>query len=138
MPHRNSDAVQIKLDDATGSIVDISGDVNSLSWDGGQNLLDDTGMNDTRHTVVAGLANASNAALNGWINSTTQAVFEPLVDGTSITKTYGHTIDDGTTWWTGEVWPEAITISASIDALQTWSAGLRAQNGLTSTSVAPA
>ena len=138
MPHRNSDAVQIKIDDSTGSIIDISGDVNSLSWDGGQNLLDDTGMNDTRHTVVAGLANASNAALNGWLDSTTRAVFEPLVDGTSITKTYGQTTDDGTTWWTGEVWPEAVTISAGIDELQAFSVTLRAQNGLTSTSVAPA
>ena len=138
MAHRNSDAVQIKLDDSTGSIVDISGDINSLSWDGGQNLLDDTGMNDTRHTVVAGLANASNAALNGWLNSTTELIFGGVVDGTSITKTYGHTFDDGATWWTGEVWPEAITISASIDGLQAFSGGLRAQDGLSSTSVAPA
>lgn len=137
MANRNSDAVQIKLDDSTGSIVDISGDINSISWDGGQNLLDDTGMNDTRHTVVKGLANASNAALNGWLNSTTQAIFAPLVDGTSITKTYAHTFDDGVEWWTGEVWPESVTLSASIDALQAWSGGLRAQNGLTSTSVEP-
>ena len=138
MAHRNSDAVEIKIDDSTGSIVDISGDVNSLNWDGGQNLLDDTGMSDTRHTVVAGLANASNAALNGWLNSTTELIFAPLVDGTSIVKTFGFSFDGSSVWWTGEVWPEAVTISAGIDELQAFSVTLRAQDGLTSTSVTPA
>lgn len=138
MAHLNSDSVQIKVDDSTAAIADISGDVNSVTWDGGQVLLDDTGMNDTRHTVVKGLANASNVTLNGWVDSTTYAIWAPVIDGTSLTKTLGITFDDGTTWYTGEVWPETITLTAGIDELQTWSAGLRAQNGLTSTSVAPA
>lgn len=138
MAHRNSDAVQIKVDDSTGSIADISGDVNSVSWSGGQNLLDDTGMNDTRHTVVKGLANASEISLNGWLDSTTQAIWSPVIDGTSITKTFGITVDDGTEWFSGEVWPRDVSISAGIDELQAWSVTLQAQNGLSSTSVAPA
>jgi len=138
MGHRNSDAVYVYLDNASASATNISGDVNSLSFDGGQNLLDDTGMSDSRHTVVKGLANASNVSLNGWLDSTTEAIFGPLTDGTSITKTLWISFDTSATWWTGEVWPEAVTLGAEIDALQTWSAELRAQNGLSSTSAAPA
>lgn len=138
MAHRNSDAVQVKVDGSTGTVVDISGDVNSVSFDGGMNLLDDTGMNDTRHTVVAGLADASSVSLNGWLDSTTEAIWANVVDRTSITKTFGVTFDDGTTWWTGEVWPEDVSLSAGVDELQAWSVTLRAQNGLSSTSVAPA
>ena len=138
MANRNSDAVYIKLDDATATIADISGQVNSVSWDGGQVLLDDTGMSDSRHTFVKGLANASNVSLNGWLNSTTAAIFMPVIDGTSITKTFGITLDSSSTWYNGEVWPEAVNVSAGTDALQAWSCNLVASNGLTSTSVAPA
>ena len=137
MGNRNSDAVYIYIDNASATITDISGQVNSLSWDGGQNLLDDTGMSDSRHTVVAGLANASNASLNGWLNSTTEAIIGPLTDGTSITKTLAISFDSSATWWTGEVWPESVNLSAGVDELQAWSAELRAQNGLSSTSVKP-
>lgn len=135
MAHVNSDAASFRLDDATGSIAIISGSVNSLTMDGGQALLDDTGLGDTRHTVVAGLANATTVTCNGWLDSTSEAIFAPLLDGTSITKTIGVELITGS-YWNGEAWPEAVSFSANIDALQTWSCTFRASNGLTSTSVA--
>lgn len=137
MAHRNSNAVYVYVDNTVGTITNLSGDVNSLTFDGGQNLLDDTGMSDTRHTVIKGLANASNVSLNGWLDSTTEAIWGPVIDGTSITKTVAISFDSSSSWWTGEVWPESVTLSAGIDELQTWSAELRAQNGLSSTSVKP-
>lgn len=133
--HETSEVVGIAIDNSSGTLTDISGDVNTLTWEGGQELLDDTGMGDGRHTVVAGLANASNVPLNGWVNSTIRAIFLPVVDGTSVTKTVEIKVATGE-YWTGEVWPETVTgISANVGQLNTWSCTLRAQNGLTQTSV---
>ena len=135
MAHENSEVVAIGLDDESGSLADISGSINSVSWDGGQELLEDTGMGDGRRTVIAGLADASNIQLNGMHNSTTRAIFAPVVDGTSITKTVELQLASGDVY-TGEVWPERVTgFNAQVGQINTWSCALRAQDGLTSTSV---
>ncbi len=135
MAHVNSDIASVRVDDSAASIAIISGDVNSVSVDGGQALLDDTGVGDSRHTVVAGLANATTVTMNGWVNSTTEAIFSPVLDGTSITKTIGIGLVSGQ-FLNGEAWPEAVTFGIGIDELQTWSCTFRAQDGLSRTSVA--
>lgn len=135
MGSETSAIVGINLDDESGSLANISAQVNSITHDGGQELLEDTGMGDTRRTRVAGLANASTIQLNGYHNSTTRAIFGPLVDGTSITKTVELKYATGDVY-TGEVWPEAVTgLSTNSGQLNTWSCNLSAQDGLSQTSV---
>lgn len=135
MGHETSEVTGFAIDNESGTLTDISGSVNTLTHDGGQELLEDTGLGDGRRTVVAGLANASNVQVNGMHNSTTRAIFGPVVDGTSITKTVEVQYASGDIY-TGEVWPETITgLSANVGQLNTWSAALRAQDGLTNTSV---
>lgn len=135
MAHENSEVIAFALDDSTGSLVDFSGNVNSITWDGGQDLLEDTGMGDSRRTVIQGLANASNIQVNGMHDSTTRAMVAPVVDGTSVTKTVELQLASGDVW-TGEVWPEQVTgVGANVGEINTWSINLRAQNGLSSTSV---
>jgi hypothetical protein len=134
MAHVNSDVASFRCDDSTATIADISGSVNSVSVDGGQALLDDTGIGDSRHSVVKGLANATTVTVNGWVDSTSEAIFSPVLDGTSITKTIGVGLVSGQ-YLNGEAWPESVSFSVGIDELQTWSCTFRAQNGLTRTSV---
>lgn len=135
MAHVNSDVASVRVDDSTAAIAVISGSVNSITINGGQALLDDTGMGDARHTVVAGLANATDVTLNGYLDSTTEAIFSPVLDGTSITKTIGIGLVSGQ-FLNGEAWPRDVSLGAGIDELSTWSVTFQAQNGLTRTSVA--
>jgi hypothetical protein len=134
MGHVQSDVASFRIDDSTGAIAVISGSVNSVSMDGGQELLEDTGLGDSRRTVVAGLGAASNASVNGMLDSTTEAIFGPLTDGTSITKTVGIGFVTGQ-YLNGEVWPESVTLAMNAGEISTWSVNLRAQDGLTRTSV---
>jgi hypothetical protein len=134
MGHVQSDVASFRIDDSTGAIAVISGSVNSVSMDGGQELLEDTGLGDSRRTVVAGLGSASNASVNGMLDSTTEAIFGPLTDGTSITKTVGIGFVTGQ-YLNGEVWPESVTLAMNAGEISTWSVNLRAQDGLTRTSV---
>lgn len=135
MGHETSEVTGFAIDNESGTLTDISGDVNSLTWDGGQELLEDTGLGDGRRTVVAGLANASNIQINGMLNSTTRAIFAPVVDGTSVTKTAEIKLATGD-FYSGEVWPETVTgLSTNVGQLNTFSATLRAQDGLSATSV---
>jgi hypothetical protein len=135
MAHVNSDAASFKVDDSTGAIATISGSVNNVTVDGGTNLLDDTGLGDARHTVINGLGIATNVTVNGWLDTTTEAIFAPVVDQTSITKTIDVGLVSGQ-FLSGEAWPESVSLGASIDSISTWSVTFRAQDGMTRTSVA--
>ena len=135
MGHVISDAASFKMDNASASITAVSGSVNAITIDGGQELVEDTGVDDTRRTVVAGLANATTVTVNGWLDSTTEAITTPILDGTSITKTIDIGLISGQ-YLSGEAWPEAVSHGVSIGALTTWSVTFRASNGLTRTSVA--
>lgn len=130
-----SDAASLRVDDATATIANISGSVNSVTVDGGQELLEDTGLGDARRTVVAGLGTATNVTVNGMLDSTTEAIFAPITDGTSITKTIGVGLVSGQ-FLNGEAWPEAVQLAGNVGQISTWSVTFRAQNGLTRTSVA--
>jgi hypothetical protein len=135
MGHVISDIASFKMDSSTGVIKTVSGSVNAITIDGGQELVEDTGIGDTRRTVVAGLANATTVTVNGWIDSTTEAITTPILDGTSITKTIDIGLVSGQ-FLSGEAWPEAVSHGISVGALTTWSITFRASNGLTRTSVA--
>lgn len=137
MGNVNSDVASLRVDDESGSIVNLTGGtgtVNSIGLGGGQALLDDTGVGDSRHTVVKGLATATEITVGGFVNSTTEAIVTPLLDGTSITKTIGIGLVSGQ-YLNGEAWPRDVSIDVGIDALQTWSVTFQAQDGLTRTSV---
>lgn len=136
MAHVISDAASFWCDNAATTLTNISGSVNNLSVDGGQNLLDDTGLSDTRHTFLPGLATGNMVSINGFVNSTTEGIFAPVLDGTSIQKTIYIGIGSGQ-YLTGEAYPESVQMGASVDALSTFSCTFRATNGLTRTSVAP-
>lgn len=135
MAHENSTVIGFHCDNAGASLTDIAGSVNSVSFDGGLELLDDTGMGDTDRTVIAGLGNARNVTVNGFLNSTTRAIFAPLAaNATSITKTIALKLATGS-YYKGEAWPESVSLSASPGTINTWSCTFRAQSGLTATSV---
>jgi hypothetical protein len=137
MAHVQSSVASVRIDDSTASIVVISGSVNTVSVEGGQELVEDTGMGDTRRSVLAGLSTATIINLNGFLDSTSEAIWAPVLDGTSITKTIGIGLVSGQ-YLNGEAWPENVTLGSNAGELTTWSASMKAQDGLTRTSVVAA
>lgn len=132
-----SSVAGVRIDNASGTLTDISQYVNSVDDSGGAARLDDTGLGDSRERSLAGLAQATQVQLNGALNSTTLAIFAPLVNGTSITKTlelkYSTT---GKRYRTGEVYPTNTRLAINVGQRSMWSCTLSAENGLTHTSVA--
>ena len=128
MAHKTSDVASFSLDDESGVLVDISGSINSIALNGGQSLVPDTGTSDGRRTVLGGLVDSYVYDISGWVDSTTEAIVTPIVDGTSITKTMVIELSDGAPI-IGEVWPEEVKIGANMGVLQTFSMRLRLSVG---------
>lgn len=136
MAHKTFKDTVVKIDSQAATIVDITSSCNSESAAGAMELMEDSAFGDSDRTYLPGL-HGKTIDLNGFINSTTSALWGPLVsDRTSITKTIG--ISDGVKYITGEVYPTNVQISGSVGQLQVWSASLTFDGGATYTSVAPA
>jgi hypothetical protein len=122
------------VDAVNGTLTDISSTVNNLDTSGGTQLLDDTGLSDTIENFVGGIAAGTRIPANGFLNSTTYAIFAPLQNQTSVTKTIQ--IKDFTAKYRyGEAWPTEVKLSQPVKAQGTWSCEFVAVNGLSRTSI---
>jgi len=123
----------IKIDNASGTITSITAYTNQASIQGAMDTLEVTALGDEAKEYEAGTASAS-LPLNGFINSTTNAIFGPLVGArTSITKSF--CFGNGVRYFTGEAWPSSTKISGNANELQTWSCNLQVTGEITMTSV---
>lgn len=135
MANWNTQYSDLKIDSATGVLTSIGAYINSADVEGGQNLLDDTGLGMSNESMTPGLGTATRISINGFLNSTTEAIFGPLVDGTSVQKTVELKHFTGRYHY-GEVWPESVRLNKSPGQLQLFSATLVADAGLNRTSTA--
>jgi hypothetical protein len=136
MAHKIYKDAVVKIDGAAATIVDITGSCNNASVSGALALIEDSGLGDSDRSYLPGL-HGKTITLNGFINTTTDALWGPLVKArTSITKTVGFS--DGIKYYTGEVYPTDVTISGAVGELNTWSANLTWDGAANQTSVAPA
>ena len=123
-----------KIDNASGSLTAITSSLNQASLQGTQDALDDSALSDTVRSHQAGLAGSS-LSLNGFVNSTTDPIFGPLVgQRTSITKTFEYY--NGVSYYTGEAFPSDVSYSGATNDLITFSATLTLDGAVTKTSVA--
>jgi hypothetical protein len=140
MGHKTSKDVRIKIDNSTGTLVDISTSVNQYTLEQAQTILDDTGMSEHTHSVFPGLMAAPRLPLNGWINSTTEALFGKWIIGTTA-DIEARTIEvrisrSPARYYNGEVYLEGMSFGGGIDALQTFSMTAVSDGSLNRTSVA--
>jgi hypothetical protein len=127
--------IDFKIDGSTGSIVDITAYTNSASIQGGADILDVTAFGATGPGVQHGLARCT-IPVNGFVNSTTEGIFGPLVGNrTSVLKTVGFY--NGIKWYTGEFLPENVEFSGDPASLIAWSCNLTINGTVTRTSVTP-
>ena len=119
--------LRFRLDNSTGTITNITGFTNQASMQRSINLLEDTALNDANKSVLTGLAGTT-LSINGFINTTTDALFGPMIaTATSVTRTFEYrthaTNSTGTVgrFYNGEVLLSNIQYSGSVDSLQTFS-----------------
>lgn len=118
---------------ATSTLIDISSYVNSQSLAAAITMLDTTGMGAANRTRVNGLSDRS-ADINYFVNTTTEGVFGPLHNGTSIPKRAQFQVNTGR-YFNGSVLPSNIQISGSPDTLEMGSVTLMFTGAVNRTSV---
>jgi hypothetical protein len=136
-------SMRFKLDkpNTTGTLVltDITAYVNQASLQRAINLLDDSALSDANRSVLTGLAGTT-LALNGFVNTTTDGTFGPMIAAaTSITRTFEYRAftTNSTTgrFYNGEVLFSNIKYSGSVDSLQTFSADMTVDGAVNRTTV---
>ena len=135
MAHFTFADMAVSIDNASAAITEITGSVNSVSFDGTMSVLEDTGLADTQRTYLPGVADGT-VSLNGFVDSTTRAIYAPLVNQrTSITKSFELQIA-ANMFLNGEGYPTDVAFSGSPDAIELWSCNLQLSGAANSTSVA--
>lgn len=131
MAKRTWKGVTVKLDGSQGTLVDISQSVNSIEFSGEQENIEITPLGADERTYMYGLAGAT-LTMNGWNDSTTNAIFAPLVgNNTTITKTLHYY--DSAQWWNGEFFPSEVTLGLEVGQVQTWAVTMQATGSVTNT-----
>lgn len=135
MAHLISSVAGFRVDNASGTITDISSSVNSVTDSGGNALVDDTGLGQARHVEINDVDPVMTMLVNGFWNSTTEGIFGPVLEGTSVAKTVEYKTISGQ-YYTGEANIGPVSHSTPI-GLQTFSAEFRSSDvaGFTRTSV---
>ena len=125
----------IKIDNAAGSLTDITTSLSSASIRSVQDTIEDTAMADATKSYLFGQAGAS-VPLSGMVNTTTDGIFGPLIGNrTTATKTFQYTAYTGRVY-RGEILVTSVEYSGSTNSLQTFSAEGTFDDAVTRTSVA--
>lgn len=123
----------VKIDDSTGALTAITCSINTVDIEGTQTTLDDTTICDTNMSVLPGISGGT-LSVNGFVNSTTEGIFGPLVgQRTSTSKTCQFY--NGIKYYRGEFYPTSVKFSGSMQALQVFSANLTLDGAALRTSV---
>lgn len=133
MANKTWKGVTVKVDNASGTLTDITSSVNQASIESVLEMLDDSSLADDEYSYLPGMAGAT-APINGWVNGTTEPIFGPLIGNyTSITKTLQ--IYNGLKYYVGEVYLSNVQWSGNANELQTWSLEATFDGPVTRTSV---
>ena len=127
--------MDFQLDNASGTLTSIKSYLNQQDLKRVLDLIEDTAMGSAERTFQNGLG-ANTLTVNGMINSTTDAIFSPLVAATtSVTKTFQWKKYTGK-YFNGETLLTGIQYSGKTNSLQTFSANLTVTGAINQTSVA--
>ncbi len=134
--------VRVKIDNAAGSLTDITAYLTSAAIRGALDIIEDTALSDEERSYLAGKAGAT-IPLAGMVNTTTDAIFGPLIGNrTSITKTIEfrayatNSTGNAGAFHNGEVYLTNVEFSGSVNSLATFSVDCTFDGLVNSTSVA--
>lgn len=124
-----SDVARFRCDSDTGVLTDISEFVNNVTINGGNEPVDNTGLGQSSRSEQGGLGTIQTLAINGYVNSTTEAIFGSILNGTSATKTVEYSPNAAANkFYVGEATTGPVSMSAPI-GLQTFTCEFRAASG---------
>lgn len=127
--------ITIKIDNAAGSLTDVTAYLSSGSIRATQDTIEDSAMGDTEKQYLFGLAGAS-FPISGMVNTTTDGILGPLLGNrTTATKTFQYGAYSGRVY-RGEVLVTSVEYSGSTNSLQTFTAEATFDGAITRTSVA--
>ena len=127
--------ITIKVDNAAGSLTDITAYLSSGAIRSVQDTIEDTAMGDDERQYLFGLAGAS-FPLSGMVNTTTDGIFGPLIGNrTTAMKTFQYGAYANRVY-RGEVLVTSVEYSGSTNGLETFSAEATFDGAITRTSVA--
>lgn len=128
MAHNLSDVAGFSADNAAGALTDISGDITNVAINGGNGLVEDTGLGDANRTEQRDIGVVKGVSITGMLNSTTLAIYGPLAAaGTSAAKTIQVALT-GAQYISGESNVGQVSFSIPI-GLQTFTAEYRSTSG---------
>lgn len=132
--------MRIKIDNAAGSLTDITSYLSSASIRAVQDTIEDTGMGDDERQYLFGLGGAT-IPLAGMVNTTTDGIFGPLKGNrTTATKTVeyrAYTINSTTArYYNGEALITSVEYSGSTNSLETFSCEATFDGAVNRTTVA--
>jgi hypothetical protein len=125
---------------ATSVLTNYTPYINQASLQRAINLLEDTALSDANRSVLTGLAGTT-ISLNGFVNTTTDAYYGPLIAAaTSVLRTMEYRIYSTNStgsagiFYRGSVLISNVQYSGSVDNLETWSADHTFDGAVTRTS----
>ena len=122
--------IRVLLDTAGGAKANITAYMTSASISGAMDIIEDTALSNEERSYLPGKAGAT-IPLAGMVNSTTDAIFGPLIGNrTSVTKSIeyqAYTTSTNSTGnvgqhYLGEIYITNVEYSGSVNSLQTFSA----------------
>lgn len=122
------------IDNASTAMTNISAYINSQSLAAAITILESTGMGATSRTKQHGLPNIS-IPISGFVNTTTEGIFGPIISGTSVLKKFSFQAFTGR-HYTGSCLPSNIQFSGTPDTLELFSTTLEVSGACTRTAVA--
>ena len=121
--------VRVCIDNTAGNLTDITAYLTSASLRGMQDTIEDTALSDTEHSYLYGKAGAT-MPIAGMINSTTDAIFGPLVGNRASAtksieyqayKTGSNSTGNTGVFYQGEVLLTSVEYSGTLNSLETFS-----------------
>lgn len=124
----------LKIDNAAGTLTSIKAYLNQVDYQRSLDLIEDTAMSDTNKSYLHGIGGTT-FSLSGMVNSTTDAIFGPLVAAaTSVTKTIEWKAY-AARFYNGESFITNVSYSGKTNSLQTFSVSLTIDGAVNRTSV---
>ena len=127
----------VMVDNSTAALTQLNSELNDASFNISQETHDTTDLDSTAIGMVAGRYGWG-LSLSGFVNSTTDNIFGPATQGTSVSKTVSFQRMDQVLWYTGEAFVDGdYAISGAQGAPDVFSVAFVGNGNLTRTSVAP-
>lgn len=121
MPKKTGQDATVKIDGTTGALTDVTCTLNSFDITSNGDTMEVSDLCDDEKEFLMGLVGAT-FTLNGFADTTAHTIFGPLV-GNRTSKTKTVQWDDGTHFYSGELWVKNVQFGGAVNQPIVFSGG---------------